>query len=155
MCRRVSHWIGAEALLRWKHPTLGDISSETLIYIAEQNGLIFQVGNFVLKEAIQKGSEWVKRNAEFKIAINISVVQLNSPNFVTQLKSLLSKYQLSPKNLELEITESGVVIDESVMRNTLLCLHRLGVTLSLDDFGTGYSTYDYLKKFPFDVLKVT
>lgn len=154
ICTKSHHWIGAEALLRWKHPTLGDISSEALIRIAEQNGLIFQVGNFVLKEAIQKGSEWVKRNAEFKIAINISVVQLNSPNFVAHLKSLLTTYQLSPRNLELEITESGLVIDESIMKNTLSYLHKLGVTLSLDDFGTGYSTYDYLKKFPFDVLKV-
>ncbi|MBU2895188.1 bifunctional diguanylate cyclase/phosphodiesterase [Vibrio hepatarius] len=154
ICMKSHHWIGAEALLRWRHPTLGDISSETLIHIAEQNGLIFQVGSFVLKNAIQKGSEWVKRNSEFKIAINISVIQLNSPNFVNHIKGLLTKYQLSPKNLELEITESGLVIDEAVMSHTMSCLHELGVTLSLDDFGTGYSTYDYLKKFPFDVLKV-
>ncbi|GLT19234.1 sensor domain-containing phosphodiesterase [Vibrio zhanjiangensis] len=154
ICNQNGGWIGAEALLRWKHPTMGDISSETLINIAEENGLIFELGRFVLNEAIQKGAKWVELNPEFKIAVNISVVQLNSLNFVSEVEELLNLYQLPAENLELEITESGMIIDEKVMKNTLNDLRFLGVTLSLDDFGTGYSSYDYLKKFPFHSIKL-
>ena len=154
VCTKTSSWIGAEALLRWRHPTMGDISSETLINIAEKNGLIFEIGRFVLTEAVKKGAKWVEWNSEFKIAINVSVVQLNSLEFVQELEHLLITHQLSAKNIELEITESGIVIDDIVMEKSLKRLRKLGVTLSLDDFGTGYSSYDYLKKFPFNALKI-
>ncbi|CAM3802173.1 putative bifunctional diguanylate cyclase/phosphodiesterase [Vibrio aquimaris] len=154
VCTKTGAWIGAEALLRWRHPTMGDISSETLINIAEKNGLIFEIGRFVLTEAVKKGTKWVEWNSEFKIAINVSVVQLNSLEFVQELEHLLITHQLSAKNIELEITESGIVIDDIVMEKSLKRLRNLGVTLSLDDFGTGYSSYDYLKKFPFNALKI-
>lgn len=151
----VSHrWIGAEALLRWRHPILGDISNETLIHLAEQNGLIFEVGSFVLRSAIQKAAEWAKQIDDFKVSVNVSAVQLQSPQFVNQVQDLLTAYQLPAHYLELEITESGLIENEVVARNTLQALSKLGVTLSLDDFGTGYASFNYLKKFPFDAIKV-
>ncbi|KJY83930.1 diguanylate cyclase [Vibrio galatheae] len=147
-------WIGAEALLRWRHPILGDISNETLIHLAEQNGLIFEVGSFVLRSAIQKAAEWAQYVSDFKVSVNVSAVQLQSPQFVTQVQDLLIAYQLPAHYLELEVTESGLIANEVVARNTLVALSQLGVTLSLDDFGTGYASFNYLKKFPFDAIKV-
>ncbi|MFB9214177.1 bifunctional diguanylate cyclase/phosphodiesterase [Vibrio sinaloensis] len=147
-------WLGAEALLRWRHPVLGDISNETLIHLAEQNGLIFEVGSFVLRSAIQKAAEWVDHVADFKLGVNVSAVQLQNPQFVSQVSDLLTTYQLPAHYLELEVTESGLIADEVVARNTLTALSEIGVTLSLDDFGTGYASFNYLKKFPFDAIKV-
>lgn len=151
---KTRRWTGAEALLRWRHPVLGNISNEALIKIAEKNGLIFEVGNFVLRSAIAKASEWSTMLQDFKIAVNISAVQLKNIHFAEQIEDLLTAYQLPAEYLELEVTESTLIADEQVALNTLLSLHRLGVTLSLDDFGTGYSSFDYLKKFPFDAIKV-
>ncbi|OLQ85819.1 diguanylate cyclase [Vibrio panuliri] len=147
-------WIGAEALLRWRHPVLGDVSNEALIKMAEKNGLIFEVGNFVLRSAIAKASEWSAVIRDFKIAVNISAVQLKNQHFAEQIEDLLTAYHLPAECLELEVTESTLIADEQVAHTTLLALHQLGVTLSLDDFGTGYSSFDYLKKFPFDAIKV-
>lgn len=147
-------WVGAEALLRWRHPILGDISNETLIHLAEQNGLIFEVGSFVLRSAIQKAAEWSTKVDNFRVSVNVSAVQLQSPQFVTQIEDLLKAYELPSRYLELEITESGLIADEVVARNTLQSLNKLGVTLSLDDFGTGYASFNYLKKFPFDAIKI-
>ncbi|TMX44894.1 EAL domain-containing protein [Vibrio sp. Hep-1b-8] len=147
-------WVGAEALLRWRHPILGDISNETLIHLAEQNGLIFEVGSFVLRSAIQKAAEWSAKVDDFRVSVNVSAVQLQSPQFVNQIEDLLTAYELPARYLELEITESGLIADEVVARNTLQSLNKLGVTLSLDDFGTGYASFNYLKKFPFDAIKI-
>lgn len=147
-------WVGAEALLRWRHPILGDISNETLIHLAEQNGLIFEVGSFVLRSAIQKAAEWSNHVTDFKISVNVSAVQLQSPQFVDQVQDLLAAYQLPAHYLELEVTESGLIANEVVARNTLVGLSKLGITLSLDDFGTGYASFNYLKKFPFDAIKI-
>ncbi|MEZ9231648.1 EAL domain-containing protein [Vibrio amylolyticus] len=151
----VTHkWTGAEALLRWRHPILGDISNERLIHIAEQNGLIFEVGNFVLRSAVEKASQWAKFTSDFKVAINVSAIQLKNVNFANQVEDLLDAYQLPAHFLELEVTESGLIGDEVIARNTLTALHDLGVTLSLDDFGTGYASFQYLKKYPFDCIKI-
>ncbi|MGY3571364.1 sensor domain-containing phosphodiesterase [Vibrio paucivorans] len=147
-------WTGAEALLRWRHPVLGDMSNERLIHIAEQNGLIFELGNFVLRSAIEKASQWARYVNDFKIAINVSAVQLKNTNFAQQVKDLLQTYNLPAHYLELEVTESGLIGDEVVASNTLKALHDLGVTLSLDDFGTGYASFQYLKKYPFDSIKI-
>lgn len=147
-------WVGAEALLRWRHPILGDISNETLIHLAEQNGLIFEVGSFVLRSAIQKAAQWSAKVDNFRVSVNVSAVQLQSPQFVNQIEDLLTAYELPARYLELEITESGLIADEVVARNTLQSLNKLGVTLSLDDFGTGYASFNYLKKFPFDAIKI-
>lgn len=151
----VTHrWVGAEALLRWRHPVLGDISNETLIHMAEQNGLIFEVGSFVLRNAIEKAKEWSEYVEDFKMAVNVSAVQLKNAHFAEQVIHLLETYHLEPRFLELEVTESSLIADEVVAKNTLESLHDIGVTLSLDDFGTGYASFSYLKKFPFDTIKI-
>lgn len=151
----VTHrWVGAEALLRWRHPVLGDISNETLIHMAEQNGLIFEVGSFVLRNAIEKAKEWSEYVEDFKMAVNVSAVQLKNAHFAEQVIHLLETYHLEPRFLELEVTESSLIADEVVAKNTLETLHDIGVTLSLDDFGTGYASFSYLKKFPFDTIKI-
>ncbi|MDF2154794.1 EAL domain-containing protein [Vibrio sp. CAU 1672] len=147
-------WIGAEALLRWRHPVLGDVSNEALIHMAEQNGLIFEVGSFVLRAAISKAKQWSERVNDFRMAVNISPVQLQNLNFADQVQHLLETYHLPPQFLELEVTESAIIADEVIACNTLNKLHNLGVTLSLDDFGTGYASFSYLKKFPFDSIKI-
>ncbi|NOH96992.1 EAL domain-containing protein [Vibrio sp. 99-70-13A1] len=154
VCPVTHKWIGAEALLRWRHPVLGDISNETLIHMAEQNGLIFEVGSFVLRAAIEKAKEWSEYVDNFKMAVNVSAVQLKNAQFSEQVVHLLETYHLPPHFLELEVTESGLIADEVVAKNTLDSLHEIGVTLSLDDFGTGYASFSYLKKFPFDFIKI-
>ncbi|KAB0465242.1 sensor domain-containing phosphodiesterase [Vibrio kanaloae] len=154
VCPLTHRWLGAEALLRWRHPVLGDISNETLIHMAEQNGLIFEVGSFVLRHAIEKAKEWSEYVDDFKMAVNVSAVQLKNANFAEQVVHLLETYHLEPSFLELEVTESGLIADEVVAKNTLELLHDIGVTLSLDDFGTGYASFSYLKKFPFDSIKI-
>ncbi|MDW6093953.1 GGDEF and EAL domain-containing protein [Vibrio rhizosphaerae] len=154
VCPTTRLWTGAEALLRWRHPVLGEISSETLIHLAEKNGLIFEVGNFVLKTAIEKASQWTRYLNDFKIAVNVSAKQLRDIRFVEQVKQFLQAYQLPAHHLEIEVTESGLITDEKVAGDILQILHELGITLSLDDFGTGYASFSYLKKFPFDCIKI-
>ena len=154
VCPLTHRWVGAEALLRWRHPVLGDISNETLIHMAEQNGLIFEVGSFVLRNAIEKVKEWSQYVKDFKMAVNVSAIQLKNVHFAEQVVHLLETYHLEPHFLELEVTESGLIADEVVAKNTLKSLHDIGVTLSLDDFGTGYASFSYLKKFPFDTIKI-
>lgn len=151
---RNGYWLGAEALLRWNHPVLGQVSNDSLIQLAEKNGLIFEVGNYVLRSAIQRAAEWTKYMKDFRVAINVSAVQLRDPNFVEQIEQLLDYYKLNPKCLELEVTETSLIADEFLAGQTLRKLHGLGVTLSLDDFGTGYSSFSYLKKYPFDCIKI-
>ncbi|AOW84441.1 GGDEF and EAL domain-containing protein [Vibrio mimicus] len=151
---KTQHWVGAEALLRWKHPVLGEFSNETLIHMAEQNGLIFEVGHFVLHQALKAASDWLSICPTFRIAINVSSVQLKNSRFVEQIHDLLTFYHFPAHQLELEITESGLIVDEPTAIDILNRLHGLGVTLSLDDFGTGYASFQYLKKFPFDGIKI-
>ncbi|MFA0112785.1 EAL domain-containing protein [Vibrio sp. 10N.261.46.E11] len=154
VCPLTHRWVGAEALLRWRHPVLGDISNETLIHMAEQNGLIFEVGNFALRNAIEQAKEWSEYVEDFKIAVNVSAIQLKNVDFADQIIHLLETYHLEPHFLELEVTESCLIADEVVAKNTLESLHNIGVTLSLDDFGTGYASFSYLKKYPFDTIKI-
>ncbi|MET2973480.1 EAL domain-containing protein, partial [Vibrio harveyi] len=109
------------------------------IHMAEQNGLIFEVGSFVLRTAIDKAKQWSELVDNFKIAVNVSPIQLQNVNFAEQIEHLLETFHLPAHFLELEVTESALIADEVVARNTLNKLHNLGVTLSLDDFGTGYA----------------
>ncbi len=154
VCAKTKQWIGAEALLRWKHPVLGEVSNEALIHLVEQNGLIFEVGAFALRSAIEQAQAWSSYIDNFRVAVNVSAIQLKNQNFARQVQHLLETYQLAPSHLELEVTESELISDEAMARNTLLQLHDLGVTLALDDFGTGYASFSYLKKYPFDAIKI-
>ncbi|CAM3746336.1 Cyclic di-GMP phosphodiesterase Gmr [Vibrio aerogenes CECT 7868] len=154
VCPDTYQWQGAEALLRWQHPVLGDISNETLIHLAEKNGLIFEIGSFVLHAAIRKASQWRHDAPVFKIAVNISAKQLCDIRLVEQVKKYLKEFHLPARFLEIEVTESALITDEVMAREVLERLHALGITLSLDDFGTGYASFSYLKKYPFDCIKI-
>jgi len=142
---------GFEALLRWRHPDKGMISPAEFIPIAEDIGLIASLGEWVLREAC---SEAVKWPAEVKVSVNLSPVQFRSRNLVQVVISALAQSGLSPKRLDLEITESVFLAETEANLAILHQLRELGVSISMDDFGTGYSSLSYLRSFPFDKIKI-
>ena len=142
---------GFESLLRWRHPEKGMISPADFIPVAEDIGLIAPLGEWVLREAC---SEAVKWPAEIKVAVNLSPVQFRSRNLVQVVISALANSGLSPRRLELEITESLFLAETEANLATLHQLRELGVSISMDDFGTGYSSLSYLRSFPFDKIKI-
>jgi diguanylate cyclase (GGDEF)-like protein len=147
--------VGMECLLRWNQPELGSVSPAIFIPEAEKLGLIVPIGEWVLKQACQMTSEWVKLGYEnLKVSVNVSPLQLNEVSLKKSITSAIQSSGLSPQNLVLEITESMMMGD--IERNITLLQHivDLGVSFSLDDFGTGYSSLSYLKKFPIDELKI-
>ncbi len=146
---------GAEALIRWNNSVLGTVRPDEFIAIAEHTGLIFGLGQFVLKEAIAFATR-VQQNGlhGFKIAVNISPVQFRDPSFLDHLKKAISDYGLAPDTLDLEITEGVLLSASPAVKQTLHELRKLGVDLSMDDFGTGYSSLNYLQQYPFSRLKI-
>lgn len=149
--------LGAEALLRWNSATLGEIPPAQFIPIAEENGLILALGNWVINEACRQKKAW--RDADLcddmaRIAINISPRQFFQPTFINQLLQMMEKHDISPKNIELELTEGILMHDTNDTILKLAELKKLGFKISVDDFGTGYSSLAYLKYFPVDVLKI-
>jgi diguanylate cyclase (GGDEF)-like protein len=142
---------GFEALARWKHPVRGMIPPGVFISVAEDTGLILQLGEWALAEACRQASEWPHH---LRVAVNLSPVQFSSPNLYDTIAGILSASGLAPDRLELEITER-VFMENS--ERTLAILHQLkslGVRIAMDDFGTGYSSLSYLRSFPFDKIKV-
>jgi len=142
---------GFEALLRWNHPEHGPISPVEFIPVAEESGLILQMGEWALGQACLEAARWPD---PLQVAVNISPVQVMAQNLPDAVQRALQRSGLAPHRLELEITES-VFINET--RGTVERLHalgRLGVQIALDDFGTGYSSLAYLRRFPFDTLKI-
>lgn len=147
--------IGAEALLRWHNPHLGNVTPDRFIPLAESNGQIIEIGYFVLHQALKNAAEWCKlTTAPFKIAINISPIQFREHHFVEYLKDLMTLYQLPPGCIELELTEGILLEDEHYAQSALAQLQQQGISISLDDFGTGYSSLSYLQKYSFDTLKI-
>ncbi|MGY6528484.1 MAG: EAL domain-containing protein [Cyanobacterium sp.] len=145
----------AEALVRWKHPTLGVISPGKFIPLAEETGLIIPIGEWVLKTACIQAKQWIDLGYGLEtIAVNISVKQFRQENFVDIVKNVLEEVNLDPKYLELEITESILMQDRGKTALLIKELSKLGVKFSLDDFGTGYSSLSYLKQFPFHTIKI-
>jgi EAL domain-containing protein (putative c-di-GMP-specific phosphodiesterase class I) len=142
---------GFESLLRWQHPDKGMISPAEFIPIAEDIGLIVPLGEWVLREACAEAAKWP---AEIKIAVNLSAVQFRSRNLVQAVISALAHSGLSPRRLELEITESVFLAETEANLAILHQLRELGVRISMDDFGTGYSSLSYLRSFPFDKIKI-
>ncbi len=144
-----------EALVRWQHPELGLISPAKFIPLAEENGLILPIGEWVLRTACAQNKVW--HDAGFPslcVAVNLSARQFQQPNLVEMVARVLSETGLSPCFLELEITESIAMQNLDFTRAILKDLHSMGVSISMDDFGTGYSSLSYLKKFPLDKLKI-
>jgi diguanylate cyclase (GGDEF)-like protein/PAS domain S-box-containing protein len=145
-------WIsGFESLLRWHHPEKGMISPADFIPVAEDIGLIVPLGEWVLREACAEAVKWP---GEIKVAVNLSPVQFRSRNLVQVVVSALANSGLSPKRLELEITESLFLAETEANLAILHQLRELGVSISMDDFGTGYSSLSYLRSFPFDKIKI-
>jgi len=145
------HVRGAEALLRWLHPTLGPISPVEFIPVAEKSGLIAEVGAWVFHEACHAAARSLHG---LSISINVSPVQLMRPQFLADVEQALASSGLAPHRVEVEITESVFMDDSAAALNNLHGLKRLGVRIALDDFGTGYSAFQYLRRFPFDTLKI-
>jgi diguanylate cyclase (GGDEF)-like protein/PAS domain S-box-containing protein len=142
---------GFESLLRWQHPEKGMISPAEFIPVAEDIGLIIPLGEWVLRQAC---SEAVKWPADVKVAVNLSPVQFRGRNLVQAVISALAHSGLSPRRLELEITESVFLAETETNLAILHQLRELGVSISMDDFGTGYSSLSYLRSFPFDKIKI-
>jgi len=146
---------GMEALIRWKHPRLGIIPPNRFIHIAEDSGLIVPIGEWVLDEACRQAALWQKAEGfNLTVAVNISAVQLKRGDMEQSVERALSKYELPPSLLELELTESVLIQDPDKIMSCIRRLKRLGISLSIDDFGTGYSSLAYLKRFQVDRLKI-
>ncbi|MCL4432677.1 MAG: EAL domain-containing protein, partial [Epsilonproteobacteria bacterium] len=149
------HIIGAEALLRWHHPELGMISPAEFIPIAERSGQIIEIGEWVLRTAIQQTKSWI--NDGFKpmiIAINISAIQFRQKNLLTLVTGILEEAQLPHEYLELELTEAVTMHDPEAVISVMNKFHSQGIRMSIDDFGTGYSSLSYLKQFKVYKLKI-
>jgi len=144
-----------EALIRWNHPDLGLLMPGEFIPIAEESGLILQIGDWVLRQACQKMKEWLNDgNVPIRVAVNLAAGQFLQSDFVEKVKRILKETSLSAAHLELEITENMVMNDVQTAIQVLRQLKELGVYLSIDDFGTGYSSLNYLKEFTVDTLKI-
>lgn len=147
--------IGAEALIRWNSLELGFIAPGDFIPLAEYLGLINPIGNYVLKEACHTCKEWNESgHPNYKVNVNLSVVQLLQPDIVDIVADVLRETGLDPKNLTLEVTESLAINDMERMQKILNAIKELGVKLALDDFGTGYSSLNHIREIPFDIIKV-
>jgi EAL domain-containing protein (putative c-di-GMP-specific phosphodiesterase class I) len=139
-----------EALVRWKHPHRGLIGPNQFIPLAEENGLIIKLGEWVLRTACRDAARW----STACVAVNLSPVQFKNPDLVATVKSALEESGLPASRLELEITESVLLQNSEATRGMLHELRALGLKISLDDFGTGYSSLSYLRSFPFDKIKI-
>jgi diguanylate cyclase (GGDEF)-like protein/PAS domain S-box-containing protein len=147
--------IGSEALLRWNRPGVGLVTPETFIPIAEESGLIVDLGKWVLREACRAAVEWNK-NAPLphKIAVNLSARQFQSASFGSTVACMLAETGCHPEWLEFEITESVLLEENEAVLATLGWFKKMGISIAIDDFGTGYSSLSYLARFPIDVLKI-
>ena len=145
---------GVEALLRWNHPLLGWIEPDEFITVAEETGRIGAVTQYVLQKALLQQVCWSKLGYDVSVAVNVSPLEFHRPEFVSLIKKSLEMTGCNPERLELEITESVLMIDGDDIQATLAELSNMRVKLSLDDFGSGYSNLGYLQKFPLDSIKI-
>lgn len=143
--------VAYEALLRWHHPKKGNIPPDIFIPIAEESGLIVALGEWVLRTAINEVSLWPEH---LSVSVNLSPVQMRSPNLIPTIINALASAEVDPARLELEITESVLMSDTASNVDLLHKIRSLGVRVALDDFGTGYSSLNYLRSFPFDKIKI-
>ena len=146
--------VGAEALIRWRDPALGEVAPSRFIPVAEETGFIIAIGDWVLAQAARQAAIWQRAGHAVPIAVNVSALQFRQPQFVERVAAVLQEHALPPDRLELELTESILVRDADEALQRLQALARLGVRLSIDDFGTGYSSLAYLKRFPIGRLKI-
>jgi EAL domain-containing protein (putative c-di-GMP-specific phosphodiesterase class I) len=148
---------GFEALVRWNHPTRGIVGPLEFVPLAEETGLVVQIGSWVLEEACRKARRLQPDDPDARpihMAVNLSARQLQSPDIVREIARVLLDEELPPECLVLEITESVMMQDMALSNQRLTQLKQLGVLLAVDDFGTGYSSLNYIRRFPVDILKV-
>jgi EAL domain-containing protein (putative c-di-GMP-specific phosphodiesterase class I) len=143
--------VGKEALLRWNHPERGEIPPDLFVPVIEDVGLISKVGNWVIRQACEDAKSWP---ADMRVAVNVSAAQLAGCGLASAVVGALASSGLSPKRLELEITESIFMADDVATLDSLDRLRKLGVQLVLDDFGTGYSSFGYLARARFNKIKI-
>lgn len=142
--------VGIEALARWNHPERGIVPPSVFIPVAEEGGLIVDLGYYLLRQALSDSYRW----PHLKVAVNVSAAQLRMKNFVQCVRSLVRETRANPKQFELEITESVLMGDDAETLETLRRLRALGFSLALDNFGTGYSSLSYLRHYPIDKIKI-
>ncbi|MBU8877421.1 EAL domain-containing protein [Bacillus sp. FJAT-29790] len=146
---------GSEALIRWNHPKLGIVSPAEFIPLAEETGLIQEIGNWVLMTACKQNKKWQSLGyGNLSISVNVSAHQFQQPDFLKEVKRALTESKLEPQYLTLELTESTMLRDVNYSILVMKALQKLGVKVSIDDFGTGYSSLSYLKDLPIDTLKI-
>ncbi|ARQ58840.1 UNVERIFIED_ORG: diguanylate cyclase (GGDEF)-like protein/PAS domain S-box-containing protein [Rhizobium etli] len=148
---RTGEITGYEVLLRWRHHARGNIPPMDFIGLAEECGAILPIGEWVLREACREAARW---NNNHKIAVNLSPVQLGHADMATVIAGILSETGLNPRRLEIEITESSIIVDKEKALRTMRAIKALGVSIAIDDFGTGYSSLETLRSFPFDKIKL-
>ncbi len=148
--------VGAESLLRWQHPEMGNVLPENFIPIAEETGLIHSIGRWVLDQACARLAQWKNSGAKYAgyLSINVSPWQFNRADFVDQVRHILKTHQLDPGSIMLELTETALLYDLEDTIERLAALRELGIRIALDDFGTGYSSLAYLRDLPLDQLKI-
>lgn len=149
--------IAVEALIRWHHPTKGMIYPGLFIHSLEETGMIVEVGRWVLEQACLQFAQWLNKDTDSHlehVSVNVSARQFKQDNFLEQIKNALIKSNIEASHLEIELTESVLVDDIEHTFKMLTALRDLGVKIAIDDFGTGYSSLNYLKRFPFDTLKI-
>ena len=143
--------LGFEALIRWRHPVRGLVSPADFIPLCEENGMIVQIGEWVIEEACRQLSEW---SEDIHIAINVSPVQMRLPSIVDVVRSALERHGLAATRLTLELTETALVRDGAHLARNLIALRAMGVKIAMDDFGTGYSSFTHLRDFELDQIKI-
>ncbi|HZW25637.1 MAG TPA: bifunctional diguanylate cyclase/phosphodiesterase, partial [Gallionella sp.] len=147
--------VGSEALLRWHHPQRGTVSPDRFIPIAEDSGLIVEIGAWVLRQGCRAACDWNAPGKPLhKVAINLSARQFQSGNLVKTVRQTLTETGCRPEWIELEITESLLLDEEGEVLEMLEAFREMGITIAIDDFGTGYSALSYLARFPIDTLKI-
>ncbi len=145
---------GVEALVRWNHPDLGRIPPDKFIPLAEETKIILSLGEWVLREACKQAAQWKRQGyCPFRIAVNMSAVQLEDPEIVGTIKRILLEEDVAPELIEIELTETSFA-DRDEMRETIERIRELGMHVAIDDFGTGYSTFSYIKELPADTVKI-
>jgi EAL domain-containing protein (putative c-di-GMP-specific phosphodiesterase class I) len=147
--------VGGEALVRWERPDVGLVSPADFIPLAEETGLIVPIGEWIFEQACIQVEEWNRGSKRpLSVAVNLSVRQFADPVLLQRLKRVISRSAVDPSCISLEITESMLIEDNDFVLEALVALKALGIRLALDDFGTQYSSLSYLRRFPFDILKV-
>ncbi|WP_145617215.1 EAL domain-containing protein [Nitrospirillum bahiense] len=147
--------VGTEALIRWHHPEMGSVSPARFIPMAEENGLIVPIGEWVMRTALAQIRAWQEQGLQpLPVAVNVSVRQVSSGQFAERVRQLLQEYGVGPEFLELEITETAMMSNLAYIADTLAELRSQGISIAIDDFGTGYSSLSYLRRLPITTLKI-